>query len=85
MVCPSCTHRELSASFAASAVKTQAKVAHYFGREWRPKGRVGESLVYSDTAAHILTVTQSNEIVVRYGQGGCARISSDARGGAGEG
>ena len=24
MVCPSCTHRELSASFAASAVKTQA-------------------------------------------------------------
>src|SRR5215208_6571461 len=23
MVCPSCTHRELSASFAASAVKTQ--------------------------------------------------------------
>jgi hypothetical protein len=25
MVCPSCTHRELSASFAASAVKTQAK------------------------------------------------------------
>ena len=25
MVCPSCTHRETSASFAASAVKTQAK------------------------------------------------------------
>jgi hypothetical protein len=25
MVCPSCTHREPSASYAASAVKTQAK------------------------------------------------------------
>jgi hypothetical protein len=30
----------------------RAKVAHYFGREWRPKGRVGESLEYSDPAAH---------------------------------
>jgi hypothetical protein len=31
----------------------RVKVAHYFGREWRPKGRVGESLEYSDTTAHI--------------------------------
>ena len=29
----------------------RAKVAHYSGREWRPKGRVGESLEYSDPAA----------------------------------
>jgi hypothetical protein len=26
MVCPSCTHREISASFVASAVKTQQRV-----------------------------------------------------------
>src|SRR5215211_8703643 len=41
MVCPSCTHRELSASFAASAVKTQALVPR--GKttpEWRTQGLV---------------------------------------------
>ena len=31
MVCPSCTHRETSASFAATGVKTQAKLAHVAG------------------------------------------------------
>jgi hypothetical protein len=31
-----------------------AKVTHYVRRERRPKGRVGESLGYNDTAARLL-------------------------------
>jgi hypothetical protein len=32
----------------------RAKVTHYVGRERQPKGRVGESLEYNDTAARLL-------------------------------
>ena len=39
MVCPSCTHRETSASFATSAVKAQAKLTQVQA-EWTAANRI---------------------------------------------
>jgi hypothetical protein len=45
MVCPSCTYRELSASFAASAVKTQAKEGQDYSGLIPLRGTIEPSLM----------------------------------------